>query len=1461
MGSADSWHGGAIWRTDNLDDDEPIWIEVLSEDEILAALGNPGAWIQRVQASSLQPGLIFIAVPASKAGFVTNFFVGRSEDHGETWSWSDNLGPGRDRAVGFELSDHHVNRLWVGVGAPGGKSRILVSNDGGQTFSALHEFNTFWYPYDIYVPAEDNPDDQLMFAVVDEGGLNRSTDGGHSWEVTTLEDTPPASLNRVVGGYRSETKQLFYVHARCGGPWSFVHSTDGGSTWERRYTTAAWRSAVSEDLRSGYLLTAQSGRTNSAADPVAWLSQDGGYTWQDKTGDWYSVMGLPYHGAPGSCGGTASVTIIDANAPVKAIISEGSDDAGQDAATCSFSIGHNEIYFGQCDNGDEIVSGFRFQNIPISTPEEIQSAHIEFTVDGPYSNDILVAFRGEEVGNSDAFSDIRKPSDRQPLTGHTVEWNINSSDVWNFGEKRQSPDLTPIIKEIVKSPGWERGNAISIIVRNVASNGNHRRVFAFEREGSVHAARLVLSFGHSISGQVTDASEPLSGVIISEVGGRSATTNSDGNYILRGLASGTYNIAPSKSGYTFSPPSRTVTVPPDATGQDFVVESVSGYQVWGRVTDDYGNPISNVTISDNAGHTTTDDKGFYSVTGLTAGTYTITPSKPSYTFSPSSITVSVPPGVGGINFKAMFYCSVEEANLSDIGKAVFDVVGPQNFCQNKYEELIILPPGKAGFEKFADLAEKAEYEVDFVTMHWDRDEVPVLESPGFLFLTGINRLYHKINNPNNPPAHTVRVRILLGLEHYVATGGIDQRVYVLETLVDRLGVPLKDWIGISNDNPPNWLVEVAAYRESSRKRPISTQHSHVKMMIVDGKTAIVCGYNVEKSYLGENNPKHDLGIQVSGPIVQDALKVFDELWYDARGCSQYSGEDCLQEHEFITEPRGDIPHEPVVKSIYLPDGRPVNVFSLYRDTSDKASDKAITTAISSATTRVNLLQAMYHQVCLKRRICFIEPYSRAILEAVRKQVHVNLLTSANFEKDVADLLLLIEQKDPNALKYLSIRFFNGPLHTKALSIDGELLIVGSQNFYWGSFGENPVDLAEYNLAFDDHITAGEFDRYFSTQWSRAIERPINIWDTAVSLQDAISQAPAGALVLVSEGDYVETVTIDKPISLMGQGADRTIFSTGSAAETPVFRITSSDVKITEMSIAGVSGYGIELIDSSNNSLENIQINNIVFKNNDFGGVLIQGTIPGSPISYVLENNTFVGGKTGVTINVAERQDVSSTNLHNIYSGQVVTPVQILSADDGNVEYSYNLFYNCGTDTTCATNWHIGNLSPISSVHDNLFDIDPSFVNSAEANYHLSSNSPAVDAGKPEFFDGEIFDGDNDGTPRIDIGAFEYVPDSLFTSVGKSRDNLKTPETFTLLQNYPNPFNAMTKIRFGLPHALLVRIELFNMRGQLMSILLDAWKPAGFHTVILNAGQYASGLYLYRIKAGQFSEVKKMILIK
>jgi hypothetical protein len=90
---------------------------------------------------------------------------------------------------------------------------------------------------------------------------------------------------------------------------------------------------------------------------------------------------------------------------------------------------------------------------------------------------------------------------------------------------------------------------------------------------------------------------------------------------------------------------------------------------------------------------------------------------------------------------------------------------------------------------------------------------------------------------------------------------------------------------------------------------------------------------------------------------------------------------------------------------------------------------------------------------------------------------------------------------------------------------------------------------------------------------------------------------------------------------------------------------------------------------------------------------------------------------------------------------------------------------------------------------------------------------------------------------------------------------RIPKTYEFYQNYPNPFNPITHIRYGLPNASDVKIVIYNTIGQVIKTLLDKPMPAGYHQVELNSQNLPSGIYFYRIEAGEFQDVKKMILIK
>lgn len=98
-----------------------------------------------------------------------------------------------------------------------------------------------------------------------------------------------------------------------------------------------------------------------------------------------------------------------------------------------------------------------------------------------------------------------------------------------------------------------------------------------------------------------------------------------------------------------------------------------------------------------------------------------------------------------------------------------------------------------------------------------------------------------------------------------------------------------------------------------------------------------------------------------------------------------------------------------------------------------------------------------------------------------------------------------------------------------------------------------------------------------------------------------------------------------------------------------------------------------------------------------------------------------------------------------------------------------------------------------------------------------------------------------------------------TSIDGTENSL--PVSFTLSQNYPNPFNPSTVISYQVPVNTNIRLEVFNVLGQSVSLLVNEQKNAGSHTVSFDASALSSGIYIYRIHSPGFSQTKKMMLIK
>jgi len=95
----------------------------------------------------------------------------------------------------------------------------------------------------------------------------------------------------------------------------------------------------------------------------------------------------------------------------------------------------------------------------------------------------------------------------------------------------------------------------------------------------------------------------------------------------------------------------------------------------------------------------------------------------------------------------------------------------------------------------------------------------------------------------------------------------------------------------------------------------------------------------------------------------------------------------------------------------------------------------------------------------------------------------------------------------------------------------------------------------------------------------------------------------------------------------------------------------------------------------------------------------------------------------------------------------------------------------------------------------------------------------------------------------------------------SVEEKEIPTEYSLSQNYPNPFNPTTKIKFGLPENAMIKLTIYDVLGREIDVLINSELEAGFHEINYNASKLTSGVYFYTIKASNFSDTKKFMLLK
>jgi type IX secretion system substrate protein/fibronectin type III domain protein len=100
-----------------------------------------------------------------------------------------------------------------------------------------------------------------------------------------------------------------------------------------------------------------------------------------------------------------------------------------------------------------------------------------------------------------------------------------------------------------------------------------------------------------------------------------------------------------------------------------------------------------------------------------------------------------------------------------------------------------------------------------------------------------------------------------------------------------------------------------------------------------------------------------------------------------------------------------------------------------------------------------------------------------------------------------------------------------------------------------------------------------------------------------------------------------------------------------------------------------------------------------------------------------------------------------------------------------------------------------------------------------------------------------------------------------TAKGDGGEGVSIPEQYSLLQNYPNPFNPSTLVRYELSEGTQVILEIYDVLGREVKTLVNEFQGAGYKSVNFDAGSLPSGVYFYRLHAGKFTDVKKMLIAK
>ena len=136
----------------------------------------------------------------------------------------------------------------------------------------------------------------------------------------------------------------------------------------------------------------------------------------------------------------------------------------------------------------------------------------------------------------------------------------------------------------------------------------------------------------------------------------------------------------------------------------------------------------------------------------------------------------------------------------------------------------------------------------------------------------------------------------------------------------------------------------------------------------------------------------------------------------------------------------------------------------------------------------------------------------------------------------------------------------------------------------------------------------------------------------------------------------------------------------------------------------------------------------------------------------------------------------------------------------------------------------------------------------------------ISSGMKNIFVSSIFKSDNYLYANTINGIWKR-PLSEITAIDDEKNGGKIPNKFSLSQNYPNPFNPVTYINYSIPYSSDVSLKVYNLLGEEVATLFEGYRQAGNYEVVFDGSGFPSGVYFYRMKANNFGQFKKLILLK